>query len=387
VIRFPKNNVLFFLIILIGAVFFHAFSNDSTEVNVQKADLIKQADESEGWFERQGLIVDDSAATIYLQSILDRLKTADSAESMLRIRFVRECSPNAFSFANGLLLMCTGVFAVVDNESQLAFLLAHEMSHCHLNHHVLRRHEMHRKSVELIRRQIVGAFFFGRLANFYNGRSLMRAMGGFSRVFEDQADRTALQKIIKAGYDARNAVKMFENLRTRAGGDNAFEDTTLITHPKLADRLSRAVKYLDSIKYPPEPAEKSASISFRQSFQKMYFVNSNECYTESDYDLALRNANELLAAEPLSSYAAAIKGTTFMTRRNGSDLDSAYFYLRFAANTDPSRPGFIRDLGYAFFFSGKFDSAAIYWRKYLQQAPDAADKAFIQYYLRNYYSE
>jgi len=47
---------------------------------------------------------------------------------------LRDPEPNAFALPNGSIYVTTGLLALLDNESQLAAIIAHELTH------VMRRH-------------------------------------------------------------------------------------------------------------------------------------------------------------------------------------------------------------------------------------------------------
>jgi predicted Zn-dependent protease len=51
-----------------------------------------------------------------------------------KFRVARDPQPNAFALPNGSIYVTTGLMTLIDNESQLAAVLAHELTH------VMRRH-------------------------------------------------------------------------------------------------------------------------------------------------------------------------------------------------------------------------------------------------------
>ena len=55
----------------------------------------------------------------------------------VKIVVIKDPYLNAFAFPNGVIYIHTGMLARMDNEAQLAALLAHEMSHC-IHRHTLR---------------------------------------------------------------------------------------------------------------------------------------------------------------------------------------------------------------------------------------------------------
>jgi beta-barrel assembly-enhancing protease len=351
----------------------------SREIEVFRSDLAVQADEAEKWFHRQGLVITDSAAQSYINQVAKKIGKSGPQDSTFRILLITVCEPNAVSFANGLLVLCSGVFTVIDNETQLAFLLAHEMAHYDLNHHLQERYNLHQKTVDLLRGQIVGSIFLGGLAALGAEKSLRYMLCGFSRELEKEADRVALDRIVKAGYDPANALLLFQNLRTRTGKDT-LEETDYQTHPSLSERISLGSNYLASIKLPAAYSAPDAAV-FQRSFSRVCFANAQECLSQSEYGSALRSADFCLNQYPASPGALTIKADVFLTRRNPPDIDSAAIFYHKAIFAESTFAPAYRGLGCCYFLMGERDSARGCFEHYLQAAPQANDTAYMRFYM------
>ena len=371
---------VFFLMMLCGACFV-ARSGDSLELVVNTTDLSKDAQAAEQWMNRQELFVIDTAATGYIERIAAHVGAGDSVVSRLHIRLAKMCAPNAVTYANGLLLMCTGVFAAIDNEDQLALLLAHEIAHLELNHHVRERYVLHQRSVEMVRNGIIGSLFVGSLATAGLEISLQHAMCGFSREMEAEADNGALDRIIRAGYDPATAILLFDNLKACGGDDSAQTDPLLYTHYRLSDRAARGREYLAAQHCSSVPVALYDD-EYRNRLGRVRFTNANECITVSDWNLALRSVDAYLGSNPLSASAAAVKGDVFLMRRGQADLDSAMVYLRKAITDDSVLAAAHRDLGYCYLLKGQMDTARACLSRYQSLSPAATDSAFVKFYLR-----
>jgi hypothetical protein len=129
------------------------------------------------------------------------LPADDPLKITFRFYVVQAKNFNAVSYPNGLVLVNSGVFDVLQNEAQLAFVLAHEISHA-VEKHAWRANEYHRK--ELIALRAGGAFvpFPGSLASDLTASAIKSA---YVRSLENQADRVALEWMLTAGYDIREA--------------------------------------------------------------------------------------------------------------------------------------------------------------------------------------
>jgi len=77
-----------------------------------------------------GMVIYGSPMNQYIEKVADNLLATNPVlRSKLRFYVVRSSEANAASFANGMVLVNTGLLAQLQNESELAFILAHEIAH------------------------------------------------------------------------------------------------------------------------------------------------------------------------------------------------------------------------------------------------------------------
>jgi predicted Zn-dependent protease len=107
----------------------------------------------------------------------------------------------------------SGVFDILQNEAQLAFVLSHEISHA-VEKHAWQEHEYHR--TELIALRAGGAFipFGGSLVTHLAADSIQSQ---HERSLENQADRVGLEWMLAAGYDIREAPASWKALSMKKG--------------------------------------------------------------------------------------------------------------------------------------------------------------------------
>jgi len=166
-------------------------------------------------------IVPSQEAQEYIARIGESLIPAHQkelpADDPLKIKFrfylVKAKSFNASAYPNGVVLVHSGVFDILENEAQLAFVLAHEISHA-VEKHAWEAHEYHRK--ELIALETGGAFvpFGGSLAT---GLAASAIKSQYVRSLENQADRVGLEWMLAAGYDIRQAPASWKALSEKKG--------------------------------------------------------------------------------------------------------------------------------------------------------------------------
>src|SRR5258706_9740307 len=109
-------------------------------------DLLDQASLLDKRFEREDQVFLDEATNSYLQRVGESLLPSDrNLEHVIwKFRALRDPVPNAFALPNGSVYVNTGLIALLENESQLAAILAHEITHV-LNRHAYLQNRSNRK--------------------------------------------------------------------------------------------------------------------------------------------------------------------------------------------------------------------------------------------------
>jgi len=141
--------------------------------------------------------------------------------------------PNAFALPGGKVGVYTGLFKVAKNDAQLATVLAHEVGHA------IARHGAERMSQGLLAQlggAVVGATAGPAYADLAAQAATLGIILPYSRTQESEADEIGLMLMAEAGYDPREAVKLWQNFEA-LGGDRPPE--FLSTHPAEGTRIQR----------------------------------------------------------------------------------------------------------------------------------------------------
>lgn len=143
----------------------------------------------------------------YVSHLGDSLipKGAEGTSRSIEFRFfvVEDPSINAASLPDGTLLINTGLLGALENESQLAFVLSHEMAHVLQVHYRREIDETRGKRIGLIIAGVAAGAFIGDAGLFMAEIGIASVVNGHQRELENQADRLALQNVIEHGYDPR----------------------------------------------------------------------------------------------------------------------------------------------------------------------------------------
>jgi hypothetical protein len=134
-----------------------------------------------------------------------------------RFFVVEDPEINAASLPDGTLLINTGLLGAIENESQLAFILSHEMAHVLQVHYRREVEETRGSRVGLTIAGLAASAFIGNAGMFMAQIGIASAVNGHQRELENQADRLALQNVIEHGYDPREAPNFSRVMINRYG--------------------------------------------------------------------------------------------------------------------------------------------------------------------------
>lgn len=155
---------------------------------------------------------------------------------------------NAFSVPGGYVYVTRQLMGLMDDESELAFALGHEVGHIAANH-AHAREAYARRSPLGVFGQIVGAILGpGVMSSMLQNRARLDTLS-FSRDQEYQADTLGMRYMISSGYDPAGATGILAALgRNTAlqarvqGRTNRQTPEWASTHPYIGNRLQRAAQ-------------------------------------------------------------------------------------------------------------------------------------------------
>ena len=276
---------------------------------------------------------------------------------------------NASMAPNGMMQVWSGLLLRMENEAQVATVLAHELAH------YLQRHTLDRLRDVKARSALATAI---SMLGIYGLVGQLLVAGGsfsFSRDQEREADAIGLLLMRQAGFDTREAPKVWANLLAEltanpAVSENALDGVLFATHPSSEERqrtLQREAAADDGGLVGAE--------SWRQRLAPVRRQLLDDELKRARFDESLVLLNRLVAAEPGNAELLYYRGEVYRLR---SDTTLAQIDLQTAA-LDPAAPVAVwRSLGYVYRQQQHIDAARAAWQRYLERAPDAADAALVR---------
>ena len=135
----------------------------------------------------------------------------------------------------GMIVIHSDVFRVLENEAQFAAVLAHEIAHA-TQEHTFRKMQHNTKRRTALR---IGSLVAAGMGYYSISRVLdmfrIAMVQGYGRTLENQSDRLALQYMADAGYDIREAPRVWKLVAKTEGDGPTFYWSS---HDSAAERRS-----------------------------------------------------------------------------------------------------------------------------------------------------
>lgn len=190
--------------------------------------------------ERQVRLNNDPTVNAYVRQMGQKI-VAQAAPPFNQLPWtfhvVDDESINAFAIPGGHVYVNTGLIKNADNASELAGVMAHEISH------VLARHSTEQLSRQYGLSVIAGAVLGqnpGQLSQIAAQIVAGGALARFSRDAEREADNIGIQAMAAAGYNPNGMASMFEELLEHRQGQPGKVEQFFSTHPLTEDRIRDA---------------------------------------------------------------------------------------------------------------------------------------------------
>ena len=189
-------------------------------------------------------IESDPEINKYVKCVVDPLIKAQEGKTNVKeweVVVFKDETANAFALPGGKIGVHTGILKVAKNDSQLATVLGHEVGHV-IAHHGAER--ISQSVVTQIGMTGVNAYLAGKATSGGTRQLILAGLGlgtqvgillPYSRTHESEADQIGLDLMAQAGFDPKQGVILWENMKEASKGKSPPE--FLSTHPAEETRI------------------------------------------------------------------------------------------------------------------------------------------------------
>jgi predicted Zn-dependent protease len=299
--------------------------------------------------------IDDPAVVEYVNKVGNRI-VEGLKDPLFNYRFhvLKVDAYNAFAIPAGYIFVNSGLLAAMDNEEELAGILAHEIAHVNARH-ISQKIERSKKIGWATLAGMAAGILIGVAGGAEAGQALTQgsqAAGAsaelsYSRDNEIQADQLGLIYLRDAGYSGEGLLKILKKMRSKQWFDTEQVPTYMRTHPAIDDRIA----YLDTqISTMPKPAETNS----RESSDDFLRVHTYLITRYGDENLVLKHLQSEVTNNPQDPMAHYRYGLILArVGRKGEAIEQ----LRTAMEKRAFDPYIIRDVGRVYYLDGQYQQS------------------------------
>jgi predicted Zn-dependent protease len=192
----------------------------------------------------------DPEVASYVSDLGRRLvATLSNPEFPYTFRVIDDPDVNAFNIGGGFIYVHSGLIKTAGSEGQLASVMAHEMGH-----------QIHRHVAKMISRdqlfQTLAQAAVGANASQWvqlgAGLGITTGQLYFGREAERQADSEMVPITVRARYDPREALAMFEKLKAVNNTEPGKVAVLFSSHPPTTERIENVRHAIEQMSLPAD---------------------------------------------------------------------------------------------------------------------------------------
>ncbi len=346
-------------------------------MDTDEAGIWMAMDRAEKKLSTGGAVITDPALNAYVRDITCKL--AGDYCSDIRVYLVRVPVFNASMAPNGMMNIYSGLLLRAQNEAQLATVIGHEIGHYLRRHSAQRIESLVNTTGGLAAFQLLtialGVPAIGSVASIAASGSL----AAFSRDNEREADGYGLLLMGRAGYDPREAAKIWENLKREFADKDKKKSIFYASHPPQEERAAVLAQLADVVPVEGEPtlnAERyrAAIAPYRFSFLQDELGKRDPESFEPLLEILIEDGFQI-------GMLQYFKGEMFRVRGEKDDAQKALEAYALAEQAGDPPPELFRSKGLVLNRIGEKDKAREAFQSYIRLAPDAEDRQMIEFLI------
>ena len=296
------------------------------------------------------VLIKDPLVNNYISALGTKiLSQGHKAPFEFRFSVIRNSAVNAFATPGGYVYVNRGLVTLVENESELASVLAHEIAHVNARHIAQIIDKSTKINIAALAAILAGAFLgaSGEVSAAITGFSMAAATTmtlKYSREHEEEADRLGMTYLVGAGYDGRAMLEFLKMMRRYEFYSNSIP-SYFLTHPGTDERI----QYLDAMIATGKKTNGASSI-----IGKLKRIQTALLVRETDPASSLKRFLDNLKKNP--DDADDLYGLALTQEKLGLIPESQESFRK-ALKSAPEDADILRDMGISFFRIGNAESA------------------------------
>lgn len=378
---FTLLTAMSMLLLTLGCAIAPVYENQPLLSRADEQMLWRLAKEEQQVVIQGGKLYDNASLAAYVNQVAAALRPA-TCPPVLQFEIYITTDPfmNAHAYPDGGIFITTGLLARLENEAQLAAILAHEMAHA-LGRDALRAY-----------RQCSGAgggdWLTDRRGNWSGNQSergepseeLSECLKDVGRRREPAADACGLDMLVQAQYDPSEALRVFYHQKEALSLDGPAVRPTAGSHP-LWDERMKALEQLLAADYQGIGSGKRGRAAYNSQIQPVLLLNAGLNLRYGRYRWARVDLERYLQIQPEDARAHYLLGESFRQQGGKARIKNALACYQAAIRLDGGYAAPQKALGILHFKQGRKQIARSYFKTALALSPDDKDSGYIVDYL------
>ena len=293
----------------------------------------------------------------------------------LRVYIVDIPAFNAQMAPNGVVLVFTGALLRMHDEAEFAIIIGHEFAHYRMRHSLQFWNKARHTTAFFA--SFGAVTMTGGIAQMVGLASVLQ----YSRDFEREADRLGFATAVSRGYDPQAGVRLWSRLlREEQAGKTSKHFTVFASHPKTAERLEDVRAAAAAA---PAGDYHDGRDAYHAAMRPFLAHWLDEELSRRTYDTSIQVIGELRDGAPEDSIGTLTfyLAQAYRQRHGDGDAAMADKLYREAISHADAPAGAWREYGLDLRQDGQAAAAGEALKRYLELAPQANDRAFIEHYL------
>jgi predicted Zn-dependent protease len=320
---------------------------------------------------KENSLFTDPYVNQYFQRVASRiLKAAPSQSFPFHFYLVKSNALNAFAVPGGYIYFHTETVNSLENEGQMAAILAHEVAHVTSRHFAKRVEQASSVNILSLAGIVAGALLagsggrnsqaLGQAVMMGSTGATIQSMLANSRADEAEADRKGRDYMLKAGYHPRDMYGAFKIMNEKSFSLSSRIPSYLSTHPGINARL--ASTFADQEKAPKSPKD-----------EEYLGIRDRTLALTAAPERAVNIFKGRLRENPQD--ASAIHGLGLVAKAANKFKDAEKHFLD-AVQLSPEKGEYLSDLGALYYQLRRPEEAVSFYQRALKSG-DATPQTYL----------